>query len=139
MQLLLQRKPTENETTYGQLFIDGSVFCFTLEDALRDHKIAGITCIPAGNYRLSLEESHRFGPQTLTLNDVPGFSYIRIHAGNDASNTEGCIIVGDTINKAQATISGGTIRVVLKRLKEKVARGLEDGEVWITIKNPEVT
>ena len=134
MELRLDRKPTENETTFGQLFVDGVVECQTLEDAIRDHKIQDETCIPAGRYRITLENSHRFGPDTITINEVVGFSFVRIHGGNTVADTDGCVIVGDRIDREKATISGGAIRGVLKRLKEKIKAA--EGEVWLTINNP---
>lgn len=134
MNLVLQRKPTEQETTFGQLFIDGTVECQTLEDAIREIKITGATCIPAGRYRISLENSPRFGPETLTINDVPDFTGVRIHGGNDKDDTEGCVIVGDRIDREAMTISGASLRGVLKRLKYKIKAGLPD--VWLEVKNP---
>ena len=145
MDLLLKRKPVVNETTFGQLFVDGVFECHTLEDAVREvegepvelWKIDGRTAIPSGRYRVTLENSHRFGPDTITLNEVPGFSAIRVHGGNDAGDTEGCIIVGDQIYAAAGRISGGAIRGVLKRLKAKVKAALDAGDVvWIVIENP---
>ena len=134
MILRLDRKPTYLETTFGQLFIDGVVECQTLEDAIRDHKIQDETCIPAGRYRITLEDSRRFGPDTITIGEVVGFSFVRIHGGNTVSDTDGCIIVGDRIDREKATISGGTVRGVLKRLKDKIRAA--EGEVWIEIINP---
>lgn len=136
VRLVLQRKQTAFETTLGQLFVDGSYECRTLEDAIRDHKIHGITAIPAGVYKVSLESSPRFGPGTITINGVPDFTGVRIHGGNTAADTEGCVIVGDRVD-SDTSISGGTLRGVLKRLKAKIQAALQDGqECWIEIRNP---
>jgi len=153
MELLLKRRPTADETTFGQLFIDGVVECHTLEDAIREvegepvalWKIHGKTAIPSGRYRVTLENSTRFGPDTITLNAVPGFTSIRVHTGNTAEDTEGCIIVGDQIYRSpgpgtysMARITGGTVHGVLKRLKEKVRGAISTGAVvWIVIENPQ--
>lgn len=137
MILRIDRKPTERETTFGQLFIDGVFECYTLEDAIRDHKLPGQTCIPPGRFRVSLEHSPRFGPDTLSILSVPDFTGVRIHGGNDKDDTEGCPIVGDRIDRDSLSISGAAARGVLKRLKDKVRAALQDGgEVWLTINNP---
>ena len=136
MNLKLLRRPTALETTLGQLFIEDSYECKTLEDAIRVVKIQDKTCIPPGKYKVTLELSQRFGPETLTINDVPGFSHIRIHGGNTHLDTQGCVIVGDRV-ESDTHISGGAVRGVLKRLKYKIKAGLEKGDVWLTVVNPE--
>lgn len=144
MELRLDRKPTIREATFGQLFVDGSFECYTLEDAVRETdepvekwKIQGRTAIPAGRYAVSLEESGKFGPDTITINDVPGFSFIRIHSGTFIGHSEGCPMVGDRIDWEKMTISGGIERGVLKRLKAKIKQAIERNEpVSIQINNP---
>ena len=79
----------------GELYVDGSHFAYTCEDAERlGPKVPGQTAIPAGRYKLTLENSPKYGPGTPTINDVPGFTHIRIHAGNSEADTEGCLLVG---------------------------------------------
>lgn len=133
MELLLQRDLLDAHRTFGKLHIDGEYECETLEDTVREVKVPGETAIPAGRYRITLENSHRFGPNTLTINNVPGFTSIRIHGGNTEDDTKGCVLVG--INR---TLSGiNTCKPALDDLKIKVARMLHQpfaGEVWITIK-----
>lgn len=132
MKLLLVRDEPDQYRMFGELFVDGVWECVTLEDPVRPVKIKGITAIPAGRYRISMEDSPHFGPDTLTINDVPGFSFVRVHSGNTEMDTEGCLLVG------QAKNSLGLLRsaAALRALKPKVAAGLEDGEVWLTIENP---
>lgn len=145
MELTLRRKATLHETTFGQLFVDGVFECHTLEDAIREvdgepvalWKVHGETAIPSGRYRITLENSPHFGIDSLTLNDVPGFTDIRIHSGVSAVSTEGCLCVGDSIDIQEGAISGGLMRGVLKRLKAKVSAALDAGaDVWIEIINP---
>ena len=144
MELILRRKPTEIETTFGQLFVDGAFECYTLEDAVREvpgepvhlWKIKDRTAIPSGLYRITLENSPHFGPDTLTINNVPGFDHIRIHSGTDKDSTEGCVIVGDAIDTLAMTISGGLAHGVKKRLQAKVKAAIDAGDaVWIEIEN----
>jgi hypothetical protein len=86
---------------------------------------------------VTLENSNRFGPDTITINDVPGFSAIRMHGGNSAADTDGCVLVGDKADRVNAKISGAKFDHVLDDLKKIIGEALEDlEEVWITIGNP---
>ena len=98
MQLFLKRKWFSPESSIGELSIEGLAFkCFTLEDPVRDGlKIYGRTAIPDGTYRIIINESGKFKRLMPLLMGVPGFEGIRIHIGNTARETEGCILVGRT-------------------------------------------
>jgi len=130
MNLTLQRLPSDEFRTHGDLLIDDEPFCVTLEDKVRASKIHGKTAIPAGKYLITMENSPRFGPNTLTVNDVPGFTGVRIHAGNTEADTEGCPLVG----LVRTGNSIGRSRETLALLKERVADGLDAGEVWLEIR-----
>lgn len=131
MNLVLQREILSDQSTIGKLsIVDGGFIAFTLEDVLRDHKIDGITAIPAGRYRVVLTMSQRFKKVLPILLDVPNFTGIRIHSGNTSLDTEGCILVGMERGKDCVLRS----REALKLLMEKL-----EGEVWITILNPKET
>ena len=77
-------------------------FSNTLEDTVRDldHdgvdevKIFGETSIPYGTYKVTITYSPKFQRDLPLVNNVPGFDGIRIHPGNTAVDTEGCILVG---------------------------------------------
>ena len=94
--------------TIGKLSIDGVPFCETLEDLPRDVKIMNETCIPQGKYKVILNESNRFKRIMPLLLSVPNFEGIRIHSGNTAANTSGCILVGKNTIKGQLTDSRET-------------------------------
>jgi hypothetical protein len=119
MELTVLRNRFHKDYTAGQLYIDGVYFCFTLEDEIRDVKVKGETAIPEGYYDVAFEDSPKFGPQTLTILNVPNFTHIRIHAGNTEKDTDGCILVGWRINSA-GVIVPGTSRTALVELKKKV-------------------
>jgi len=76
----------------GVMLLDGRLFCFTLEPPWRNNE-RNVSCIPEGRYSALLVQSPRHG-RCAQLLDVPGRSQILIHAGNRASDTEGCILVG---------------------------------------------
>jgi hypothetical protein len=62
---------------------------------------------------------------------VPNFSGIRIHAGNTADDTQGCILVGKNREVGKVLDS----RIWLHRLKQKIVEAKERGEaVWITVR-----
>jgi hypothetical protein len=143
MILTLQRRPSVGGATIGKLSIDGTFACYSLEDQIREvpgqpvdsWKVHGQTAIPAGEYRVTLENSGRFGPDTLTINNVPGFKYIRMHAGNTAKDTEGCPLLG--MQATDTTLIGGTSRPAVALVKGEVNRAITRGElIRIEIRNP---
>lgn len=121
MHLTMFREPSVGGATLSKLYNGLDYVCDILEDEVRelpgvpvsDWKIHGVTAIPAGGYRVVFEHSARFGPNTLTLRDVPGYKYIRIHGGNTSKDTEGCLLPGT--RNSSATV--GNSRVALQKLK----------------------
>ena len=95
------------------------------------HKIKGRSAIPEGRYAVVISWSPKMQQWLPILLGVPNFSGIRIHAGNTAADTEGCILVGKNKLVGQVVDS----RIWLHRLKQKIVEAKERGEpVWITIK-----
>jgi len=87
--------------------------CYTCEDPVRgkgdpatvaEWKIKGDTAIPYGTYKVKKTYSEKYSQRAgkpvymWELQNVPGFSGIRIHAGNTAKDTEGCLLFGKHIN-----------------------------------------
>ena len=99
MLITIKRLYKTDNSTIGELLIDGVFECFTLEDKERDVKIKGETAIPKGTYKVIINESNRFKRLLPLLIDVPNFEGVRIHSGNSNHDTEGCILVGQTRNK----------------------------------------
>ena len=119
--------------TIGKLSIDGHYFCDTLEDTVRPAgvKIPGRTAIPAGKYQIEITESIRFNRLMPIIKDVPGFSGVRIHSGNTAEDTEGCILVGFNRVKGKVLDSRDTFQKLFKILLVAV-RGGENLEIEIS-------
>lgn len=92
------------EYTIGKLYIDNAYYCDTLEDTVREPgvKIPGKTAIPSGTYRVKKTYSPRFKKVLPEILEVEGFSGVRIHAGNTAKDTEGCILLG--LNKVKGSV-----------------------------------
>lgn len=131
MEWTLERTEFLPTRTAGQLYLENrKFFCFTEEDRVREIKVPKETAIPEGRYQLSLETSNRFGPETPTVLRVPGFSGIRIHSGNTEADTDGCILLGYTLNP-DGTISGS--RDAVKKFKEILKEALTVEEVWLSI------
>lgn len=117
----------------GVLFVDGRFFAWSLEDVVRerpgqpvqDWKIPARTAIPVGTYGLEVTMSNRFKRPLPLLLNVPGFEGVRIHRGNTAEDTEGCIIVGQT--RGSDFVGGST------PMEAALVAMLRDGKHTITI------
>jgi hypothetical protein len=117
MMLTILREPSTDGATIGSLFVDGVWYCWSLEDIERDIKIAGATAIPVGRYAVRLTYSPRFKMMLPEIQAVPGFSGVRIHAGNTASDTDGCILVGQKRDGATVLRSRMALEGLLSRFE----------------------
>lgn len=135
MRLEVHRVKFYSESTLGSLFVNGQLFCSTLEDRVRAGgvKVQDETAIPAGTYNVIVNMSQRFGKLMPRLEDVPMFTGILIHSGNDHTNTHGCILVGSEIDGPDH-IHGGSVTFPV--LLTEIKNALDAGEkVSITITN----
>jgi hypothetical protein len=144
MLLEVRREPSAQGCTLGELYVDGEFECFTLEDLIREvpeeavekWKVAGETAIPAGTYRVIVSMSTRFAKLLPLLVDVPGFEGVRIHSGNVAADTEGCILVGN--RRAETAVLDS--RTAFRALFAKIQAAIDHEEpVHIRITNPPLT
>jgi len=152
MELILERIAKRKTYTIGRLYIQRRVndeylagtenqyFCDTLEPTWRDYKngaykVKGRSAIPEGRYAVVISYSPKFKAWLPILLGGPEFNRkwqgIRIHAGNTAADTEGCILVGKNREVGKVLDS----RIWVHRLKQKIVEAKGRGEaVWITIK-----
>ena len=126
MKITVKRIFKGEDYTIGKLYIDDKYFADTLEDTVRDVKIKGKTAIPEGKYLILMTYSPRFKKIMPILVDVPGFEGVRIHSGNTAEDTEGCILVGKNTIKGQLTSSRLYTRMLYDEIKKS---GLTEIEI----------
>ena len=152
MELEVMRWSSGSESTLGGLFIremNRRFQCFTLEDEYQAVKVYGETRIPAGRYPVKLRtvgKNHKrylakygiaWHKGMLWIQNVPGFKWILIHAGNSNKDTAGCLLVGDTQNENVTSegFIGGSVNAY-KRIYPPIRDALLRGEeVWITYTN----
>ena len=132
MKLKVLRNTEAENSTEGKLSIDDEIECYTLEDKDRhledgNEKVYGKSAIPRGTYPVSITYSQRFQKDLIYIHDVPQFTGVRIHSGNSAKDTEGCILVG-SVNKQDDDNWIGGSRIAYNRLHEKVKAALDSGE-----------
>lgn len=136
MKLLLMRTTGTEGYTAGNLLIEGLHECCTLEDEVRAVKLQGMTAIPAGTYQVIITMSARFKKRLPLLLNVPGFAGVRIHAGNTALDTSGCVLVGTRPDDDESVLENS--RAAMHDLQAKIQAEIDKGEeVWITIRNDE--
>jgi len=134
MELRLERTAFNDVCTVGELFVNDVHECWTLEDVVRINgpKIFGETAIPAGTYDVDITPSAKFGRDLPLLMHVQNYEGIRIHVGNTAKDTLGCILVGQ--GKATNAITQST--AAFNALFAKLSKAKQDGEpIRIVITN----
>lgn len=112
MQITVVRKWPRSSYTIGQLYIDGQLFCHTMEPP----KSATHPCIPKGDYKVKMYPSSKFKGMRPIILDVPGRSGILIHEGNYPSNTMGCILVGRNTKVGMLTNSKATLLELISKI-----------------------
>jgi hypothetical protein len=130
MNIILRRDVLTPEFTLGRMALDNGWQCYTVEDAVRDAKIPGKTAIPYGRYKVIITLSQRFKRMLPLLVDVPNYEGVRIHPGNTAEDTEGCILPG----RVRTPDGVGDSRIAFNELHKQIEQALLDGEqCWIDI------
>lgn len=141
MEILLNRKRLEKGYSIGELTLPNGMSIHTLEDQDRGLKSfmpiseiirikrPGITAIPTGRYEICLTFSNRFQRTLPLLLDVPGYAGIRIHPGNTAHDTEGCILLGKIVVEDHLLDSRAAMNDFMKWFNESIKKE----KVFITI------
>jgi hypothetical protein len=129
MELNLKRIEKTEKSTIGELSVNGIYECFILEDVEREVKIFGETAIPKGRYEVVISWSNRFKKFMPLLLNVPNFEGIRIHAGNTAKDTLGCLLTGKSKSKDMISNS----RIAYEKLFSKLEIASKKEKIFITI------
>lgn len=140
VELRLPRDVFTEDSTTGVLSVDATPWseqtrlCCVLEDRIRAPgvKIHGKTAIPPGRYRVVRTFSQRFRRILPLLIGVPNYSGVRIHSGNRAVDTDGCLCVG-LERRENVVLRSRQAMLVIDDLFDRAEQmGLD---VFITIEN----
>lgn len=140
MKLVLKRINNQDNYCEGKLYIDGIYQCDVIEDTdrsltnemsiteIQSKKVYGETAIPKGTYQITLDViSPKFKDRSWAtfcegklprLLDVPGFEGVLIHTGNEASNSLGCLLVGQKTKDGWVSNSTQTFKDLYYKLKQ---------------------
>jgi hypothetical protein len=145
MKLKVWRKWPKKGYCIGIFYVSGARLSNSLEDEdrgldqkmptgkINQLKIKGRTAIPKGTYRVVLSVSPKFSTRAWAkkykglvpeLLNVKGYSGVRIHPANSASEVEGCIAPGD--NTVIGKVTNSTKRYY--ELMDKLVPAWEKGE-----------
>jgi hypothetical protein len=95
----LHRFRQDAQGTFGIMTVNNQQLCVTCEDPWNGNK-NNISCIPEGAYKVLRRESPKY-KHHWHVQDVPSRSLILIHNGNTTNDTEGCILVGESLATSQ--------------------------------------
>jgi hypothetical protein len=141
------RKPSAKGATLSTWYVEGRQICVDIEDVVRgpqEAKVYGKTAIPAGNYRVVVTMRNRFKRRLPLLMNVPGGIIrfgndlidncgVRIHPGNTAADTEGCLLPGSAFGTDGASVTAS--RMAFDRLFLRIETALANGDsITLTIK-----
>jgi len=147
MKLRVLRIGDNDDTSLGVFYINGILKCGSVEDEERDTKVAGETRVPNGIYKVGLrteggtharylkkygEDFHKgmlciynADDWKLVANGM-SFQYILIHTGNTDEDTEGCLLVNNTLDIKNYV--GGSSVDAYKSIYPEIAVAILAGE-----------
>ena len=154
LQLTLTRIATNSRYTIGRLQVNGQYLMDILEPAdrgltsdmplnkLKRLKVKGKTAIPVGRYRIDMTTvSTRFkyrswakpyGGILPRLLNVPFYSGVLMHVGNDENDTDGCQLTGYNKVKGKVIDSVKAFNVLMAGYLVPASQRGE--EIWIDVK-----
>ena len=118
-------RPDKGEAfTPGRMYVNGLHFGFTCEDEDRQletigikEKVHGRTGISRGTYPLEVTFSNRFQRELPYVSGVVGFEGIRIHGGNRAEDSLGCILLGQVRTATGIAQCANTVNRLVAMIK----------------------
>lgn len=130
MKVVVERRWPKSEYTIGRVYINDTFFCNSLEDCDRGlqqwmsvaeidmAKVYGETAIPKGKYIVTMDYSPKYKRVMPHVMNVKGFTGIRIHSGNAAKDSLGCILLGKNDKPGWISNSRATCQKFETLLKE---------------------
>ena len=146
MELKQLRKFKGSEYTISDFYVDGVKLCNICEDPVRvlvdknkdgdfddpgEGKVYANTAIPAGRYEVVITYSNRFKKHLPLLLNVPGYSGIRIHPGNSAVDTAGCLLPGINDIKGRVSQSSKYFTLIFDKISNAI--NVKHEKVFINI------
>ena len=100
--LTLVRYTRTETAVLGSLYLNGAFICYTLENAAK--------AIPCGMYTVQNSKSPKFKRELPLLHNekVPASRGIRIHVGNTAKDSQGCVLVGMGRSTEKSSVTEST-------------------------------
>ena len=100
--LTLVRYTRTDEAILGSLYLNGAFVCYTLENADK--------AIPCGMYTVQNSKSPKFKRELPLLHNarVPSSRGIRVHRGNTANDSQGCVLVGMGRSTEKSSVTEST-------------------------------
>lgn len=144
MILTVKRIQKGENSTLSEIYLDDRLVCYGLEDTVRDVKIKGSTAIPAGRYKLGINTYGAMNARykrdypaihrgMIQIMNVPNYSHVYIHVGNNFSHTAGCLLVGKSVEydgrDYELRGSAKAYKMLYRLLIEAVAKG--EAEIMI--------
>ena len=126
--VFIQSQMKEEEEAAHRTWIEKEKQRFPFEDyAHGEVKIPGISAIPEGEYTVVITWSPKFREWLPQIIGDQAFNRqwqgVRIHAGNTAADTRGCILPGENKIPGRVINSRRCLRMIVTRLTEAYARG----------------
>jgi len=123
MYLKLTRLQQVGNATTGVLKVDGRPISETMENSQ--------TLIATGMYPVRLTMSPKFGMTLPLIDRVIGRTGIRIHPGNTANDSSGCVLVGELADAGTRLIYSKQTFLTLMGLLMEAQHHHED--IWIEV------
>ena len=101
--LTLIRDVRTDKAVLGRLFLNGQLVCYTLENAAK--------AIPCGTYTVQNSKSPKFKSELPLISNsttVKASRGIRIHRGNTAKDSQGCVLVGMGRSTEKSSVTEST-------------------------------
>lgn len=135
LKCLLDRKWAKPNYSIGRWYVNGELWCNTLEptdrglysymstEEIKKIKINGKTAIPKGKYQITMSYSPKFKRYLPLINDIKCFSRVLVHIGNYPKDTEACILLGKNDKVGMVSNSTYWVNKFVEKVNEAINRG----------------